>query len=169
MRVRDDGVGIAEADLARIFEMFFQGDARADSGHGGLGLGLALVRQLVELHGGTRRRCTARAATREANSACACRGSSMRPLRRQRAAGAKAPPAHPPRRILVVDDNRDAAESLALMLRTSGNEVDTVFDGAGPWRPTAQFKPEVILMDLGMPKLDGYEAARTIRSNAARR
>src|SRR4029453_11192836 len=67
------------------------------------------------------------------------------------------------RRILVVDDNRDAAETLAAMLRLEGNEVDTAFDGAGAVSASAQFQPDIILMDLGMPKLDGYEAARAIR------
>jgi CheY-like chemotaxis protein len=67
------------------------------------------------------------------------------------------------RRILVVDDNRDAAETLALMLRLEGNEVTTVFDGESAIAATAEFRPDVVLMDLGMPKVDGYEAARAIR------
>jgi DNA-binding response OmpR family regulator len=72
----------------------------------------------------------------------------------------------PSRRILVVDDNRDAAETLAMMLRLEGNEVDTAFDGEGAITATATFHPDVVLMDLGMPKLDGYEAARAIRRDA---
>ena len=164
VRVSDDGAGIADADLSRIFDIFFQGDARADSGHGGLGLGLALVKQLVELHGGS---VAVRSDGRNRGSEFCVRlpGAVDAPLRQAAPPPAENVTVRSPRRILVVDDNRDAAESLALMLRHLGNEVDIVYDGTQAVAAFAQFKPEVILMDLGMPKLDGYEAARTIRSN----
>ena len=163
VRVRDDGVGILEPDLARIFEMFYQGKTPNDDAHGGLGLGLALVRQLVHLHGGT---VHATSAGLDQGSEFVVRLPMLSKMRRApRAVPARAPdPAHgATRRILVVDDNRDAAETLAAMLRLEGNEVDTAFDGAGAVSATAQFQPDIILMDLGMPKLDGYEAARAIR------
>jgi len=165
-RIRDEGMGIASADLSRIFEMFYQGQAKADDAQGGLGLGLALVRQLVDLHGGSV----------EAHSDGPGKGSEfvvrLPTLSRQHRApqpdATEAAVEHstPSRRILVVDDNRDAAETLAMMLRLEGNEVDTAFDGEGAITATATFHPDVVLMDLGMPKLDGYEAARAIRRDA---
>jgi len=161
-RVRDEGMGIAAHDLPRVFEMFYQGSAKPDDAQGGLGLGLALVHQLVGLHAGTI----------EAHSEGPGRGSEfvvrlptvvveseLPATARDRAAETRAPC----RRILVVDDNRDAAETLAMMLRLEGNEVSTAFDGESAIAATAQFNPEVVLMDLGMPKVDGYEAARAIR------
>jgi len=165
-RIRDEGMGIASADLSRIFEMFYQGQAKADDAQGGLGLGLALVRQLVDLHGGSV----------EAHSDGPGKGSEfvvrLPTLSRQHRAPqpdatvATVDHSAPSRRILVVDDNRDAAETLAMMLRLEGNEVDTAFDGEGAITATATFHPDVVLMDLGMPKLDGYEAARAIRRDA---
>jgi signal transduction histidine kinase len=160
-RVRDEGLGIASEDLPHVFEMFYQGRTRADDAQGGLGLGLALVRQLVGLHGGRV----------EAYSKGPGRGSefvvSVPTLARQRRApqlpAARSASPTCVRRILVVDDNRDAAETLAMMLRLEGNEVDTAFDGEGAISATASFQPDVVLMDLGMPKIDGYEAARAIR------
>ena len=147
--------------------MFYQGERAPTIAQGGLGLGLALVRQLVELHGGSV----------EAHSAGPGQGSEfVVRLPRSRASGTRrsavvaargrrrAP--SPSRRILVVDDNRDAAETLAMMLRLEGNEVDTAFDGEGAISASATFRPDVVLMDLGMPKLDGYEAARAIRREA---
>jgi signal transduction histidine kinase len=161
--VRDDGVGIAESDLTRIFEMFYQGKTPTDDPQGGLGLGLALVRQLVQLHGGTV----------QASSAGFDRGSEFvvrlptlsksRPAPSPSPARKSDPAPLATRRILVVDDNRDAAETLAAMLRLEGNEVDTAFDGQGAVSASAEFQPDIILMDLGMPKLDGYDAARAIR------
>jgi CheY-like chemotaxis protein/two-component sensor histidine kinase len=164
-RIRDDGVGILESDVVRIFDMFYQGKTPTDDPQGGLGLGLALVKQLVQLHGGT---VEARSAGIDQGSEFVVRLPTLSKLRR-------APSAVPartsdavavPRRILVVDDNRDAAETLATMLRLEGNEVDTAFDGAGAVSATAAFQPDIVLMDLGMPKLDGYEAARAIRRDA---
>jgi len=165
VRVRDEGLGIAAEDLPHVFEMFYQGTTSADDTQGGLGLGLALVRQLVGLHGGRV----------EAHSSGPGKGSEFTvhlpaaswqhdatdvPLQEAMEATMAA------RRILVVDDNRDAAETLAMMLRLEGNEVDTAFDGEGAITATAAFRPDVVLMDLGMPKVDGYAAARAIRRDA---
>ncbi|MEO8137097.1 MAG: response regulator [Betaproteobacteria bacterium] len=165
VRVSDDGAGISATDLAHVFDTFYQGKTSMDEIQGGLGLGLALVRQLVELHGGSV----------TAHSAGAGRGSEFCVRLPALSAGALAqdtsgaqpvplPPARP-RRILVVDDNRDAAESLALMLRLVGNEVETVFNGTGAVSAMREFEPDIVLMDLGMPELDGYQAARAIRMN----
>jgi signal transduction histidine kinase len=163
VRVADDGVGIAAADLDHVFEMFYQGKAGAEAGCGGLGLGLALVRQLVELHGGA---VSARSAGVGQGSEFTVRLPAMprtAPAVRAPAGSAATLTGVTGRRILVVDDNRDAAESLALMLRMSGNEVDTVFDGADAIAAVARFRPDVVLMDIGMPRLDGYQTARAIR------
>jgi signal transduction histidine kinase len=166
VRVRDDGIGIVESDLARIFEMFYQGKTPNDDAQGGLGLGLALVRQLVQLHGGT---VQASSAGLDLGSEFVVRLptlSKSRPAPRPLAALKSEPVPAATRRILVVDDNRDAAETLAAMLRLEGNEVDTAFDGEGAISASAEFQPDIILMDLGMPKLDGYDAARAIRRDA---
>jgi signal transduction histidine kinase len=165
VRIRDDGVGICEFDLPRVFEMFYQGKNHADDAQGGLGLGLALVRRLTELHGGSVR----------AHSAGPDQGSEFEirvPMashldRAPILAQARKSTAKPPsRRILVADDNRDAAETLATILRLEGNEVDIAYDGADAVSAMSKFQPDVVLMDLGMPKLDGYAAARAIRSVA---
>jgi signal transduction histidine kinase len=162
LRVADDGIGLTEVERARIFEMFYQGEARTEIGNGGLGLGLALVKQVVELHGGT---VSAHSAGRNQGSEFCIRLPAANP------ADVVAPPPaleaaaapQPPRRILVVDDNRDAAQSLALMLRLSGNQADIVYDGAAAVEACERFLPEIVLMDLGMPRMDGYQAARNIR------
>jgi len=168
IRVRDDGIGIEEADLDRIFEMFVQGSRNAGDVHGGLGLGLALVRQIVELHGGSVR----------ATSLGRNRGSefivSLPALPESLEAGpSSTPPARGtpaavsgPRHVLVVDDNRDAADSLAEMLRVLGHRVDTQYCGSDALAAVAVGHPQVIFMDIGMPGLDGYETARAIREAA---
>jgi signal transduction histidine kinase len=165
-RIRDEGVGISRADLPHVFDMFYQGSGNPTGALDGLGLGLALVRQLVGLHAGS---VEAHSAGPDQGSEFVVRLPMLLPQRGSprltngaRKMGAK--PAS--RRILVVDDNRDAAETLAMMLRVEGNEVDTAFDGEGAISASASFRPDVVLMDLGMPKLDGYEAARAIRRDA---
>ena len=172
LRVGDDGAGLTEAERARIFEMFYQGDARREAGSGGLGLGLALVKQVVELHGGT---VSARSAGRDQGSEFCVRLPAAADASGAPPA-ANAPPApeagvavRAPRRILVVDDNRDAAQSLALMLRLSGNHADIVYDGTSAVEAVERFRPEIVLMDLGMPRMDGYQAARAIRDRCADR
>jgi signal transduction histidine kinase len=159
--VRDEGMGIPEHDLPRVFEMFYQGSTKPDDAQGGLGLGLALVKQLVALHAG---KVEARSAGPGKGSEFVVRlptlASKPPTVVEATSSSTRAPAA---RRILVVDDNRDAAETLALMLRLEGNEVTTVFDGESAIAATAEFRPDVVLMDIGMPKVDGYEAARAIR------
>ena len=160
--VRDEGMGISAADLPRVFEMFYQGSAKPDDAQGGLGLGLALVHQLVGLHAG---RIEARSEGPGKGSEFVVRLPTVA-TKSESPAAVRSAAAEVPlraRRILVVDDNRDAAETLAMMLRLEGNEVSTAFDGEMAIAATAQFNPEVVLMDLGMPKIDGYEAARAIR------
>jgi signal transduction histidine kinase len=161
--VRDDGIGIPAEALPNIFDMFSQVDRSIERATGGLGIGLALVKGLVEMHGG--------AVTAE--SPGPGKGSTF-------TVRLRALPAHPEgadedapqggvdangggRRILVVDDNQDSALSMAMMLRLTGNQVRTAHDGVEAVEAAEAFRPQVILMDVGMPRLNGYEATRRIR------
>ncbi len=163
LSIRDTGIGIPADMLPRVFDMFAQVDHSLERTHGGLGIGLTLVRRLVELHGGTV----------EAASAGPGKGSELtvrlpisqtEPPAPRGAAGAEEANAAPSRhRILVVDDDEDTADSLSLLLTLSGNEVRSAHDGARAVEVAAAFRPAVILLDVGLPKLNGYEAARLIR------
>ncbi len=162
--VRDTGIGIAAEHLPRIFEMFSQIEPALERSQGGLGIGLALVRGLVELHGGTI----------EAHSAGSGKGSEFfvrLPAIEAHAELTQEPPEADqeirtvrPMRILVVDDNRDAADSLAVMLRMTGHKTETAYDGLEAVQAAATFRPQVVLLDIGLPKMSGYEAARHIRA-----
>jgi PAS domain S-box-containing protein len=162
--VQDTGIGIPASDLPNVFDMFSQVERSIERRAGGLGIGLALVKVLVEMHGGTI----------QAASPGQGKGSTFtvrlpmlqdhaRPLPEEPAADWSAVTAGTQRRILVVDDNADAAVSMAMMLRLMGNEVRTAGDGIEAVELAEQFRPQVILMDIGMPKLDGYEATQRIR------
>ena len=168
VRVRDDGVGIAPEMLPRVFDLFMQAQRSLDRSQGGLGIGLTLVKSLVELHGGTI----------EAHSAGLERGSEfvMRlPLLSSAAGDAVESVAIPAgnardavagpgvRRVLVVDDNVDTAESLAALLRLRGHSVEVAFSGPMALEVAASFEPETVLLDIGLPGLDGYEVAVTMR------
>ncbi len=225
IRVRDDGIGIAAEDLVRIFDLFTQAEQSHQRGLGGLGIGLALVRRLVELHGGTVAAasdgpgrgseiivCLPRRAKAARNTApqtaapwrgepagipAPLTGSSLAPDTVWRPSEADReipmPKTHAPetrwpetrtteagmleaasdgrhpgssrtgRRILIVDDNRDALESLAALLEMSGHEVHVAADGEAALQVAEDCTPEVVLLDLGLPKLDGYEVARRLR------
>ena len=162
IRVRDNGIGIAADQLPVIFEMFTQLDTSLERAHSGLGIGLTLVKELVELHGGAV----------EAHSSGVGHGSEFTiklPVSTQVSSDfAREPPAPEPApangcRILIVDDNVDSATSLAMLMELASNETRTVFDGLEAVQAAALFRPDVVLLDIGMPKLDGYEAARRIR------
>jgi two-component system CheB/CheR fusion protein len=162
VRVEDNGIGIAAEQLSRIFDMFMQVDTSLERSVSGLGIGLTLVKKLVEMHGGSV----------EARSAGVGRGSEFvlrLPLlvetARAPAPGPTAsdPASSTPRRILIVDDNRDSAESLALLLGITGNQTQTAYDGFEALETAEKFKPDLVLLDIGLPKLNGYEACRRIR------
>ena len=166
IRVRDNGVGIAEVQLRRIFDMFMQVDTSLERAAGGLGIGLTLVKRLVELHHGTV----------EVKSAGLGQGSEFvvrlpilddTGLRSVAAAAVNEGDRAPVRRILVVDDNEDSAASLAMLLQLSGHQTRTAHDGLEAVDAAVAFRPEVILLDIGMPNLNGYEACRRIRAQAS--
>jgi signal transduction histidine kinase len=162
--VSDNGIGIAPEALPRVFEMFVQAHARDIRAQTGLGIGLTLVRSLVEMHGGS---VTAR-------SAGAGRGSEFvvrLPLASKHAAraSASANAAENVRgvpRVLVVDDNRDAADSLAAVLKMLGAEVRVTYDGEAALAALGEFHPAAVFLDLGMPGMDGYETASHIRARS---
>lgn len=165
LSVRDDGIGIAAEHLPHLFEMFSQVAPALERTQGGLGIGLWLVRGLVELHGGSV----------SARSAGLGQGSEFTvrlPLVASQDTTATATPpsaatkerSQPNRvRILIVDDNRDAADTLDMMLRLMGYEVHSVHDGLAAVQAAESFGPQVVLLDIGLPKMNGYEAARHIR------
>ena len=166
IRVRDTGIGIPAEVLPKIFDLFTQLDQRMERPQSGLGIGLALVRRLVEMHGGSV----------SAHSEGAGRGSEFvicLPLMTPAVLPAvgdqltaeyqAARPQH--RRILVADDNLDALESLAALLALNGHEVHRAQDGAAALQAAMRHRPEVIFLDIGMPQMDGYEVARRIRAH----
>ncbi|HYQ18428.1 MAG TPA: response regulator, partial [Polyangiaceae bacterium] len=159
--VEDNGIGLKKESLRAIFEMFSQVDHSFERTTGGLGIGLALVRGLTEMHGGSVR----------AESAGPGLGSRfivrlpvvVAPDELGPQSVKLAQSDAPQRRILVADDNRDAVESLATMLRLSGNLVYTAHDGLEAFEQAERLRPDVVLMDIGMPRLNGREATKRIR------
>jgi CheY-like chemotaxis protein len=164
--VRDTGAGIEAAELPRVFEMFYQSNGDGISAKGGLGIGLALVKRIVEMHDGSI----------EVTSDGPDRGSEFvvrLPLEQAAPAVAAprlevAPPAKGARgrRILVVDDNEDSAESLAMLLSLSGHETHVARSGPDALTRADALRPDAILLDLGLPGLNGYEVCRRLRAGA---
>jgi signal transduction histidine kinase len=161
--VTDSGVGITAEALPAIFDLFTQSATGPAHPQGGLGIGLALVRRLTEMHGGTVAAHSdgpGQGATITVTLPVLATHEPARLVER-----AEPPvPAGPARRILVADDNHDAATALSLQLQMAGHDVRTVFDGLEALSVADAFRPEIVLLDLGMPKLNGYEAARHLRA-----
>jgi signal transduction histidine kinase/ActR/RegA family two-component response regulator len=162
VRVRDTGVGIPAEMLQQVFDLFTQVDRSEDRSQGGLGIGLTLVKSLVEMHGGS---VTAHSDGPGRGSEFTVRlpvlievgsADSGLGMNRRRAESSA-------RRILVVDDNGDAAESLAMLLRMMGNEVRTTHDGPAALEAARAYRPDVVLLDLGLPRMSGYEVCRRLR------
>jgi signal transduction histidine kinase len=164
LRVHDTGIGLSADMLPRVFDLFVQETQALDRAQGGLGLGLAIVRVLVELHGGTV----------EAHSEGHGRGSEFVIRLTAVEAGEPAAVANAPRgvevptrpdalRILIVDDNSDAAELLALSIQIMGHIAEVANDGPSGLKIAARFRPDVALLDIGLPVMDGYELARHLR------
>ncbi|MGH9897155.1 MAG: hybrid sensor histidine kinase/response regulator, partial [bacterium] len=162
IRVRDGGIGIAAHQLPRIFEMFTQIDTSLERSVSGLGIGLMLVKSLVEAHGGKV----------EARSDGLGHGSEF-VVRLPILVETPKPPSRPTvseptaamgRRILIVDDNQDGAESLAMLLQLGGHETHMAHDGLEAVEAAERFRPDAMLLDIGLPKLNGYEVCRRIRA-----
>lgn len=160
VQFKDTGVGIPSNKLNSIIEMFMQVDRSLERSQEGLGIGLALVKRLVEMQGGSV----------EAFSDGPGHGSEFvirLPVaaegRRIETVESATEPEVPPRRILIVDDNTDSATSLAMLLQASGHEAYTVHDGLEALKAAERLQPNVILLDVGLPKLNGYEVCRRIR------
>jgi PAS domain S-box-containing protein len=163
VRVRDDGIGIAPELLPRIFDLFVQANRSLDRAHGGLGIGLTLVQRLVKLHGGSV----------EAHSEGLGHGSEFTvrlPILTTAAEPAPPPAAEnpdTPRRILIVDDNEDSAWTMATLQSMRGHETRTAFTGPDAVAAAAEFLPDVVLLDIGLPGMDGYQVARQLRAMPA--
>jgi signal transduction histidine kinase len=160
IRVRDTGIGIAEDQIPYVFEMFTQLDTSLERSVGGLGIGLNLVKTLTQLHGGAV----------EVSSAGIGQGSEFvvrLPIVVESAtlteASRPAEPAARPLRVLIVDDSQDATDMLATFLALAGHETHTAHDGVAAIEATAKLQPDIVLLDIGLPGLNGYEAARRIR------
>jgi signal transduction histidine kinase/CheY-like chemotaxis protein len=163
VRVKDSGIGIVADTLPRVFDMFMQVDRSLNGSQGGLGIGLTLVKRLVQMHGGSI----------EARSEGPGKGSEfvvrlpVATLSSQgaHAANGEGEPAAPTirHRILVVDDNRDAADTLAELLELTGHDLRTAHDGLEAVEVAGEFRPGVVLLDIGLPRLNGYEVAQKIR------
>ncbi len=158
VEISDTGAGISPELLPRVFDLFVQGDRTLDRSLGGLGIGLSVARRLVEMHGG-------RVAAQSPGLGRGSTFSLWLPLI-ERPGDSRADatqPRQPPRRILVVDDNVDAADSLALVLQLDGHSTRAVYSARDALEEAVVFQPEVILLDIGLPEMDGYEVARRIR------
>jgi len=159
LTITDNGAGISADLLPHVFELFVQSNRTLDRAQGGLGIGLSVVKRLVEMHGGTV----------SASSPGIARGSVFEirlPLfesdekPRDEVAEIKAPR----RRILIVDDNEDAAISLAMILSLDGHETESIYSGSDALERLRKFQPDIVLLDIGLPEMDGYEVARRIRA-----
>ena len=163
IKIADTGIGIAPELVPRIFELFTQVHSKSERAQGGLGIGLALVRRLTEMHGGSvsvRSEGPGRGA--EFTVKLPVMASALAVLSSQRKDPGVIPQIEP-QRILVADDNHDAAEALSLQLQLAGHDVRTTHDGVEALAVAQVFEPDIVLLDLGMPKMDGYEAARELR------
>jgi PAS domain S-box-containing protein len=160
--VRDQGEGIAQEFLSRIFDLFVQGDHALARSQGGLGIGLTLVKRLVEMHEGT---VQARSEGKGKGSEFSIRlptfvEAAVMPGGERRAALASGPS----RRVLIVDDNVDAADSIGKLLKLFGHDVRCVYDGPSALAAAKDYQPEVVVLDIGLPEMDGYEVAKRMRA-----
>jgi len=165
VRVRDTGIGIPPEMLSRIFDLFTQVDRSLDRAQGGLGIGLTLVRNLIEMHGGA---VSADSAGPGRGSEFVVRLPALPPGPEPEAAESEPVTTKPKargsgRRVLVVDDNVDAATTLGELLRLWGHKVWVAYDGPGAIQETLAHQPEVVLLDIGLPEMDGYEVARRLQ------
>lgn len=158
--VRDTGMGISADMLPHVFELFTQSERALDRSQGGLGIGLTLVKSLVEMHGGSIRAASAgsgQGSTFTISLPVALAAPQPAPPETGAAAPAR------PRRVLLVDDNADALETLGMLIEAWGHEVHIAADGSAALAAAREFRPDVVLLDIGLPRMDGYEVARQLR------
>jgi CheY-like chemotaxis protein len=170
IRVRDSGIGISAEMLPRIFDLFVQVERKLDRSQGGVGIGLTLVRKLVELHGGT---------IEAYSDGLGCGSEFVVKLPALAEESALPDPSAggigeisadlPRARILIVDDNHDAAATLGMLLSLAGQDVQTAADGAAALAAAAGWKPDLVFLDIGMPGMNGYEVARRLRQDSVGR
>jgi CheY-like chemotaxis protein len=163
LSVRDNGVGIPAESLPHVFDLFAQVEANASESQGGLGIGLALARKLADLHGG-------RIEARSAGPGCGSEFRVYLPSAPRPAAGVVATDLSAPRagqtpRVLVIDNDRDVADSFGLLLETMGATTRVIYDGSSGVAAVQDFGPDLVFVDIGMPGVDGYETARRIKAN----
>jgi PAS domain S-box-containing protein len=165
LRVRDTGIGIAPELLPRIFDLFTQAERSLDRSQGGLGIGLALVQRLVEMHKG---KVEVHSSLGQGSEFVVRLPLALTPAPQSPAVAEETgePPSRP-LRVLVVDDNVDAAETLGMLLQESGHDVRTAFDGPTALEVALEYRPEVVLLDIGLPGLDGFEVAKRLRQQPA--
>jgi PAS domain S-box-containing protein len=164
--VTDNGIGLQEASLSKVFEMFSQVEGALERSQGGLGIGLALVKGLVQLHGGTVEATSpgpGKGSTFTIRLPASCVVGDLLAGPRKKATPSQLSKDGAQRRVLVADDNRDAADSLTMLLQISGHEVYTVHSGSEALEVAARERPEACILDIGMPGLSGYDVARRIR------
>jgi len=160
IRVKDSGVGIAPDLLPQIFDLFTQAQRTLDRSQGGLGIGLTVVRKVIEMHGGTT----------EVHSSGLGRGSefivrlpAVRSPAQVKIPGAKRAQPGQTWRVLIVDDNADSADSIAAILETSGHEVEVAYSAQKALEMAVEHQPDIVLLDIGLPDMDGYEVAKHLR------
>jgi CheY-like chemotaxis protein len=164
LTVEDTGAGIPPDLLPRVFDLFTQADAPAATRHGGLGIGLALARRLVDLHGGT---ITAESGGPGRGSRFTIRMPLASPIAARPAASPARSAERITKRVVIIDDNEDSAASLAMLVEELGGSVRTASDGARGLETVAEFQPDVVLLDVGMPGMDGYETCRRLRKQSS--
>jgi PAS domain S-box-containing protein len=163
IRVRDTGIGISPELLPRIFELFTQADRTLERSEGGLGIGLALVERLVVMHGGHVR---ASSTPGQGSEFIVQLPLAQAPTKESSPQSSQAEDAMAPRlRILIVDDNADAAKTLAVLLKANGHDAQTVFDGPSAIEAAREYRPHLILLDIGLPGMNGFEVAKKVRTD----
>ncbi|HEX9149104.1 MAG TPA: ATP-binding protein, partial [Thermoanaerobaculia bacterium] len=164
IRVRDTGIGIEPLMIPRVFDLFVQAERRMELSAGGVGIGLSLVKKLVELHGG-RVEAISAGSGRGSEFIVALPAVEQKPVERVTAAETPSTQlARAPLRVLLVDDNADSADGLAMLLELQGHETRVAYDGESALGIARSFRPHAALLDIGMPAMDGYELARRLRA-----